>query len=257
VEVSVLIQKIKIDTRSQVATIRWWLRQTWKDVRLSWDPAAYSFHSGTEVETLDSITRPPGTHGGLWIPDLILWDSDFAAYSSQVQTGIDGPTRLEINHTGTVFWSVPQEVHIEMVPRMVMDRFPFDVQDVVFTLGPWANSVKAQNTTFPADSGRMFVNLLGQEGFGDGSSFDSCNQDVNNFVATEEWIFETAFANRCVFERASAQERGREPESASERASERTRYRCVCVCDIYTGNPLTNFKACNKDVPSKTVHHNL
>ena len=199
VEVSLLIQKIKIDTRSQVATIRWWLRQTWTDTRLSWDPAAYSFLSGTEVETLKSITRPPGTHGGIWIPDLLLWDSDYQAYSTQSQTGLDGPTRVEIYHTGEVFWSVPQEVRIEMVPRMVMDKFPFDVQHVVFTLGPWANSVQVQNTTFPQDSSRLFVSLLGQEDFGDGSSFASSNEDLNNkYVATEEWSFKTAFANRCV-----------------------------------------------------------
>jgi hypothetical protein len=55
---------------------------------------------------------------------------------------------LQINHDGSVLWTIPQQVHINLVPRMDLDHFPFDKQVVRFTLGPWINRVSNQNTTF-------------------------------------------------------------------------------------------------------------
>ena len=57
----------------QVATIKWWLRQAWDDSRLRWDPDKYAYSSGNGTATVDSITRPPGSLGGVWIPDMVRW----------------------------------------------------------------------------------------------------------------------------------------------------------------------------------------
>ena len=83
---------------------------------------------------------------------------------------------------------------------MVMDTFPFDNQSVRFTLGPWTNSVEMQNTTFPKDNSSKFVQLLGVEHngviYGDGSTFDKKRQGDEHYIATEEWRFIGASAER-------------------------------------------------------------
>mmetsp|Transcript_8725 Transcript_8725/g.13859 ORF Transcript_8725/g.13859 Transcript_8725/m.13859 type:complete len:107 (+) Transcript_8725:64-384(+) len=42
-DISATRTKIKIETREQVATVKWWLRQSWKDERLVWNTSAYTF----------------------------------------------------------------------------------------------------------------------------------------------------------------------------------------------------------------------
>lgn len=73
VDISVLVEKIKIDTVSQVATIKWWLRQSWKDQRLAWNTAAYTYGKGDQTGFVGSVNRRPGPEGGTWTPDLVLW----------------------------------------------------------------------------------------------------------------------------------------------------------------------------------------
>jgi len=125
----------------QVATIKWWLRQSWEDSRLRWDPDKYAYSSGNGTATVDSISRPPGSFGGVWIPDMVsghrrsrkestppmpsqrhsdtaehvqmLWESKFDG--KQQTAGLDEPTRVEIGWSGWVFWSIPQLVHLNMV----------------------------------------------------------------------------------------------------------------------------------------------
>lgn len=80
VDVSVLVEKIKIDTVDQVATIKWWLRQSWKDTRYAWNPADYSYGKSDQTGVINVIHRKPGPEGGgTWVPDLVLWsDLSFA-----------------------------------------------------------------------------------------------------------------------------------------------------------------------------------
>jgi hypothetical protein len=79
---------------------------------------------------------------------------------------------------------------------MVMNTFPFDRQALRFTLGPWTNSEPIQNTTFPGDNSSKFVQLLGVKNYGDGSSFDAKRGKEAHFIATEEWRFVNASAER-------------------------------------------------------------
>ena len=73
VDTSVLIEKIKIDTVLQVATIKWWLRQAWKDTRLARNTAEYTYGRGDQTGFISSINRRAGPDGGTWTPDLVLW----------------------------------------------------------------------------------------------------------------------------------------------------------------------------------------
>ena len=65
--VQVVIEKINIDTPSQMATIKWWLRQEWKDPRLAWDLETYRYGKEGQTGTVQHIFRSAGRDGGLWI----------------------------------------------------------------------------------------------------------------------------------------------------------------------------------------------
>ena len=186
VGVMVMIEKITIDTPAQTATIKWWLRQNWKDPRLAWDLETYRYGKDGQTGTVQQIYRPGGRTGGTWVPDLMLWESHFEGASSNAN--LDEATMMKISHDGSVFWSIPQQVIINMVPRMILNNFPFDKQTVKFTIGPWIRSVVDQNTTFPGNDPDEFIKLLGQEGANDeGSTYDDIH--TNQYIATEEWSF--------------------------------------------------------------------
>lgn len=46
-------------------------------------------------------------------PWQMLWESKFDG--TQQTAGMDEHTRLEIYNSGWVFWSIPQQIHINMV----------------------------------------------------------------------------------------------------------------------------------------------
>ena len=46
VEIQVSVEKVKIDTRAQVATVKWWLRQTWTDPRNAWNASDFTYDLG-------------------------------------------------------------------------------------------------------------------------------------------------------------------------------------------------------------------
>ena len=117
---------------------------------------------------------------------VVIWESHFDGTQSTA-TSSDTPPDVEISHTGDVWWSCPQQVRINMVPRMQMRDFPFDEQVMRFTLGPWSHSEADQNTTFPNNNPAKFVALQGVAGLGDDSTYDETFKHVNQYVATEEW----------------------------------------------------------------------
>ena len=205
VEASVLVEKIKIDTVEQIATIRWWLRQSWKDPRLAWNTADFSYGKGQQSGVISSISRKAGPEGGTWTPDLTLWESHFDG--TQSNAVFIEPQPLTIRSDGSVFWSVPQQVRTNIKPRMDMRNFPFDKQNVTFTLGPWSLDKDHQDTRVPGDKGdgkfndKEFLALLGVEGHGEASSYDIKLKNTHEkaggmFIGTEEWAFVETFVVR-------------------------------------------------------------
>ena len=117
------------------------------------------------------------------------------------------PTLMELYDNGGVFWSVPQQVHFNMVPRMDMSTFPFDSQKVTFTLGPWTNSIETQNTSFylnseGTDDPKLFIEMQGDtsqlDSTGSSQFLDSTytKRSVVDFIATEEWQYKSNSAIR-------------------------------------------------------------
>eukprot|EP00277_Geminigera_cryophila_P009196 CAMPEP_0179409350 /NCGR_PEP_ID=MMETSP0799-20121207/2650_1 /TAXON_ID=46947 /ORGANISM="Geminigera cryophila, Strain CCMP2564" /LENGTH=98 /DNA_ID=CAMNT_0021181013 /DNA_START=339 /DNA_END=635 /DNA_ORIENTATION=- len=74
---------------------------------------------------------------------------------------IETSPSLEISSDGTVFWSCPQQVRLNMMPQMDLKPCPFDTQTLKFSLGPWLLLEKQQNTTFISDDSRLIVVISG------------------------------------------------------------------------------------------------
>ena len=56
VQVQISVGKIKVDTREQVATVKWWLRQKWTDPRNAWNASDFTYDMGNgEVGTVTDI----------------------------------------------------------------------------------------------------------------------------------------------------------------------------------------------------------
>ncbi|MGB1599386.1 MAG: hypothetical protein ACPIOQ_41945, partial [Promethearchaeia archaeon] len=102
---------------------------------------------------------------------------------------------------------MPQQVHFNMVPRMDMSKFPFDSQDVTFTLGPWTNSIETLNTSFylnseGTDDPKQFIEMQGDtsqlDSTGSSQFLDSTytQRKVLDFIATEEWQYKSISAIR-------------------------------------------------------------
>ena len=185
VEVMVVLEKIKIDTPDQTASIKWWLRQSWKDPRLAWDPETYRYGKEGRTGTVQQISRPAGRDGGVWIPDLTLWESNDQGTS--VSNNYQSST-LQISHDGSVYWSNPQQVHIDMVPHMKLHKFPFDEQTVIFTLGSWSNAVSDQNTTFWSGETTKGDNFIVLMSWDNNNSLDAYSRKFDDEgESMEEW----------------------------------------------------------------------
>ena len=211
--VSVMVEKIDIDTPRQVATIKWWLRQTWVDKRLSWTPKDYQYLiPGSQTGMVKTIQRPAGTAGGVWSPDMVLWESLFD--NSQSTATAEGCPNLRISSDGTVFFSCPQVVSIRMVYNMDLTNFPFDSQNVSFKIGPWSHATFEQNTSFPEDDPAQFITIqtvtVSELSQAQEVTYDvelganeSTYRWIHNpeiFLTTEEWSYERHFSRRRLWE---------------------------------------------------------
>jgi len=211
--VSVMVEKIDIDTPRQVATIKWWLRQTWVDKRLSWTPKDYRYLTpDSQTGMVKTIQRPAGTAGGVWSPDMVLWESLFD--NSQSTATAEGCPNLRISSDGTVFFSCPQVVSIRMVFNMDLTNFPFDSQNVSFKIGPWSHATFEQNTSFPEDDPAQFITIqtvtVSELSQAQEVTYDvelganeSTYRWIHNpeiFLTTEEWSYERHFSRRRLWE---------------------------------------------------------
>lgn len=202
VKVQVFVERIQIDSQGQEATLKWWLRQTWKDERLAWNVSHYQYpdEDGNAVG-ITKITRGDG----FWKPDTVVFES-----RAHFQMNAFGSDRFlaEIDSEGGIFFSQPQEVTVHMSPRMNMSSFPFDYENVTFSIGSWSSTTEQIDYQF-FDNG--FIALPGFDclykapprsndvqnnpwGSGLACKFDGstseAKSDVNSprwFTLSEEW----------------------------------------------------------------------
>ena len=118
-----LIQLTNVVEHDQYITTKIWMRMSWVNELLRWDP-----------EHWGSITRTRLSRDVLWTPDIFLQEDVSPAVSS-------GPekyrTSIVIHSDGTHMWLVP----VKLQSNCIIDvtSFPFDQQICKFIFGSWTH----------------------------------------------------------------------------------------------------------------------
>ena len=103
--------------------LKCWVRMTWKDLRLAWDPASY----GNITETAFDISKESRE---IWAPDIVPYNSN-----EPIQASLDAAQTF-VWSDGTVFWARPGMVDI-LCKFSGLVAFPFDRLRCPMEWGAW------------------------------------------------------------------------------------------------------------------------
>jgi len=117
-----------------------WLRASWKDFRLMWEPSEY-----------EGVDR-------LFLPTDLIWTPDLSIYN-QVEYGHDfvdrnlqqTPHKAVVTNTGTVYWIPAIRLHVDcstdegFVPTQPAN--PTDDRDCHIKMGSWVSDARHLNLT--------------------------------------------------------------------------------------------------------------
>ncbi|KAI6190983.1 Acetylcholine receptor subunit alpha-type unc-38 [Aphelenchoides bicaudatus] len=112
-----LSQIIDLDEINQIVMCSVWLRQTWIDPKLAWDPVEYG--------GVDVLHVP---HEIIWVPDIILFNAE-SSYNITIST------KATVYFNGRVVWEPPSVVR--SVCQIQTEWFPLDEQFCEIKIGSW------------------------------------------------------------------------------------------------------------------------
>ncbi|KAH7696911.1 Protein ACR-19 a, partial [Aphelenchoides avenae] len=116
-----LQQIIDIDEKAQVLTANIWIRMSWSDVYLTWDPSEYG--------GIKEVRLPINS---IWKPDVLLYNSVDQRFDTM------WPVNVVVTFDGNVSW-IPPAI-IRSTCRIDVTSFPFDDQTCSFKFGSWTYS---------------------------------------------------------------------------------------------------------------------
>ncbi|KAF8365745.1 acr-10 [Pristionchus pacificus] len=123
VEMKIHLQQIMaLDGQNQIIEINAWLRYSWKDYRLTWDPKKFS--------NISSV-RFKGDENMIWRPDILLHNSANEDFDSSFKSN------EVVYSTGEVNW-VPPGIFMASC-KMDITYFPFDDQTCFLEFGSWTS----------------------------------------------------------------------------------------------------------------------
>ncbi|XP_070542901.1 neuronal acetylcholine receptor subunit alpha-2-like [Ptychodera flava] len=111
-------QLINVDEKNQIMTTNVWLKQSWVDYKLRWDPEEY--------EGL-SVLRVPSQM--LWLPDIVLYNNADGNYEITLMT------KALLYPDGMVYW-LPPAIYKSSC-KINVRYFPFDEQQCIMKFGSW------------------------------------------------------------------------------------------------------------------------
>lgn len=117
-----LRQIMDLNEREQILSTNIWLRLTWNDCRLEWDPTSY-----------DNLTYLMLTYSNVWFPDISVYDS---AAEEVMFPGIEN-FRAYISSSGLVSYNFPTVA--KTICRVNVKYFPFDTQECSLQFGSWSH----------------------------------------------------------------------------------------------------------------------
>ncbi|XP_064648343.1 acetylcholine receptor subunit beta-like 1 isoform X2 [Lineus longissimus] len=133
-----MVQLINVDEKNQILKTNVWLRMTWKDFQLHWEPSDYG---GIQV-----IRIKPDN---VWKPDIVLFNNADGKYE------VSWEPNILIYSDGTVLW-IPPAIYKSSCAINVM-YFPFDQQICKMKFGSW--TYDAKQVTLGWYEGRKSVDL--------------------------------------------------------------------------------------------------
>ena len=143
-DVSLQIRFFKIESIEAAngkLRIKSWLRTSWTDTRLSWDPADYG--GITQIRLQASSFSDPET-SDIWLPDI----TPLNALTGLMHTF--DPALALVTHDGVVYWSRPGI--LEILCRFTgLGKFPFGALTCPFEVGGWMTSGVHQGLVPAAD----------------------------------------------------------------------------------------------------------
>lgn len=121
-----LVQLVMVDERSQRITTKLWLRQSWTNELIKWNPRDWG---GVDVVNVNAEK--------VWKPDLLLYNNAEDSFSG----GTDKfKTLVTVNQNGTHHWYSPA-TYISTC-QMNVREFPFDTQKCKLKFGSWVFDAK-------------------------------------------------------------------------------------------------------------------
>ncbi|CAD5206774.1 unnamed protein product [Bursaphelenchus okinawaensis] len=151
-----LSQIIEMDEINQVMMCAVWLRQTWNDRRLSWNPKEYG--------NIDLLHVP---YELLWVPDIVL-------YNAEAANNITISTKATVYYTGDVVWEPPALFRTSC--QMDVQWFPFDEQRCFLKFGSWS---------FPERL--VDLRVIDNYGFSNDTVTSEVGIDLSDYYPSVEW----------------------------------------------------------------------
>ncbi|GMT00172.1 hypothetical protein PENTCL1PPCAC_22346, partial [Pristionchus entomophagus] len=143
VEMKIHLQQIMaLDGQNQIIEINAWLRYSWKDYRLSWDPKRFG--------NISSV-RFAGAENMIWRPDILLHNSANEDFDSSYKSN------EVVYSTGEVNW-VPPGIFMASC-KMDITYFPFDDQTCFLEFGSWTYHGSLIDLRFTEDNAKDAIDL--------------------------------------------------------------------------------------------------
>uniref|UniRef100_A0A7E4VUT2 Neur_chan_LBD domain-containing protein n=1 Tax=Panagrellus redivivus TaxID=6233 RepID=A0A7E4VUT2_PANRE len=130
-----LTQIIDVDERNQIITTNAWVRQSWFDYKMIWDPADYN-----------NVTKMHIPYRKVWRPDIILYTNADSAYSKSVMS-----TDAVVSFDGNVSWTMAGIFKSSC--KLDVRYYPFDEQRCSLTFASWAYDGTKIDIVLESDTG--------------------------------------------------------------------------------------------------------
>ncbi|CAJ0580936.1 unnamed protein product, partial [Mesorhabditis spiculigera] len=115
---TILQQLVDVDEKNQLVQLVLWVKLTWIDYKMKWDPNEYG--------GIKDVQLPPNT---LWKPDILLFNSADEHFDALF------PVNFVVDHEGRVLLAPPSIVKISC--NVDLTHFPFDDQICYLKYGSW------------------------------------------------------------------------------------------------------------------------
>jgi len=113
-----------------------WLRSSWKDFRLMWEPEQY--------EGVDRIFLPADM---VWRPDLTIYNSFDYANGGSDRSILSSPYNVVVNSDGVVYWIPAVHINVDCSREGFVPPGPADSVDCNIKLGSWVYDARHINLT--------------------------------------------------------------------------------------------------------------